>query len=184
MTHSRLVALLAIAATLVVGCGSRSMSEPSASHRYPPGAADTQPPTARTVPMQLRFIAKTLDGKDFHGQDLVGKPAVLWFWAPWCPTCQREAPVLGQVATSHPSVTFVGVAGLDEVTAMREFVERYPSKGLTQLADTDGSVWAKFGVTQQPAFAFIRPDGSIDVVKGPLSEPELVRWVAALSNDQ
>ncbi len=25
---------------------------------------------------------KTVDGKDFSGQSLAGKPAVLWFWAP------------------------------------------------------------------------------------------------------
>jgi hypothetical protein len=53
--------------------------------------------------------------------------------------------------------------------------------GFTNLADTSGSVWAKFGVTHQPAYAFIRPDGGIDVVKGPLSEPDLTQRVTALS---
>lgn len=125
---------------------------------------------------------QTLDGHDFHGESLLGKPAVLWFWAPWCPTCQGEAPVVGQVAASHPEVTFVGVAGLDQVPAMQEFVNKYPVKTFTQLADTDRSVWANFGVTQQPAYAFVDPHGNVDVVRGRMSQDELTRRVTALTS--
>jgi thiol-disulfide isomerase/thioredoxin len=132
------------------------------------------------VPSQLQFTAKTVDGDDFNGQSLLGKPAVLWFWAPWCPVCQSEAPGIGQIAATHPAVTFVGVAGLDQLTAMQQFVAEYPVKGFTNLADTEGLVWAKFGVTHQPAFAFIRADGGITVVKGGLSEPDLDQRVAGL----
>jgi len=107
---------------------------------------------------------------------------VLWFWAPWCPVCQREAPAVGQIAAAHPAVTFVGVAGLDTAPAMQEFVSKYPVNGFTELADTDGVVWAKFGVTRQPAYAFIRPDGGIDVVKQPLSDADLSQRVTALVN--
>lgn len=75
----------------------------------------------------------------------------------------------------------IGVAGLDQVSSMQQFATKYSVNGFTNLADTDGSVWANFGVTQQPAFAFIRPDGSISVVKGGLSEPDLNQRVAALA---
>ena len=143
--------------------------------------ACTSTPSAKTVPVQLVFTAKTIDGQDFSGQSLLGKPAVLWFWAPWCPVCQREAPMVGQVAAAHPGVTFVGVAALDQLPAMRQFVDKYPVKGFTQLADTSGKVWAKFGVTHQPAYAFIGADGSVDVVKGSLAEPDLTQRVTALS---
>lgn len=182
VTHRRLIAALAIAAVLAAGCGLHSGPGPAAAPRVTSGAADIQPSEARSVPLKLRFIAKTLDGQDFHGQDLVGKPAVLWFWTPWCPTCQGEAPMVAQVAAAHPAVTFVGVAGLDQPPAMKEFVDKHKLNGFTQLADADGTVWAKFGVTQQPAFAFIQPDGTIDVVKGPLAEPDLARRVTGLSS--
>ena len=89
--------------------------------------------------------------------------------------------MVGQLAAAHPAVTFVGVAGLDQLPAMQQFVTKYPVNGFPHLADTDGAVWAKFGITHQPGFAFIRPDGGIDVVKGPLSEPDLTRRVTALS---
>lgn len=90
--------------------------------------------------------------------------------------------MVGRIAASHPAVAFVGVGGLDQVSTMQEFVDKYPVKKFTQLADTDGSVWAKFDVTEQPAFAFIRPDGSIDVVAGRMSQAELTRRVTALTN--
>jgi hypothetical protein len=33
------------------------------------------------VPDQLKFTAGTMDGGEFSGESLAGKPAVLWFWA-------------------------------------------------------------------------------------------------------
>lgn len=159
----RLIAVLTVAALITAACSAHSAP-------------------AKTVPVQLVFTTKTIDGQDFSGQSLLGKPAVLWFWAPWCPVCQREAPMVGQVAAAHPAVRFVGVAALDQLPAMRQFVDKYPVKGFTQLADTDGKVWAKFGVTHQPAYAFIGADGGVDVVKGSLPQPDLTQRVAELSS--
>lgn len=161
-------AVLAVIAALVAGCGSNA------------GAGPT--PAAAQSADQLQFTAKTIDGQEFSGESLAGKPAVLWFWAPWCPVCQREAPSVGQAAAAHPAVTFLGVAGLDQVPAMRGFVDKYPVKDFTHLADTDGAIWRKFGVTQQPAYAFIDAGGKVDVVKGALSEGDLTKRVTALSN--
>jgi thiol-disulfide isomerase/thioredoxin len=174
---SRLIACLAVAAAVTAACASHSgsVSTPSA-------AAGSPTATSRAAPPQLQFTVKTIDGQDFSGESLLGKPDVLWFWAPWCPVCQGEAPAMGQIAAAHPAVTFVGVAGLDKLPAMQQFVSKYRVNGFTQLADTDGSVWAKFGVTHQPAYAFIRPDGGIDVVKGPLSDQQLSQRVTALVN--
>ena len=174
MCKLRLFAAAAVVALVVAACTTPSGSKPS--------AAATVTPHNATVPAQLQFTAKTVDGQDFSGQSLVGKPAVLWFWAPWCPVCQGEAPMVGQMAAAQLAVTFVGVAGLDQLPAMQQFVAKYPVGKLTHLADTDGSVWARFGVTHQPAFAFIRPDGGVDVVKGGLSEPDLTQRVGALSH--
>jgi thiol-disulfide isomerase/thioredoxin len=172
------VAVAALAALLVAACASPSGSQPPAGSA---AAVATVTPHGAPVPAQLQFTAKTVDGQDFSGQSLLGKPAVLWFWAPWCPVCQGEAPMVGRMATTHPAVRFVGVAGLDRLPAMQQFVAKYPVNGFTHLADTDGSVWAKFGVTHQPAFAFIRPDGGINVVKGGLPEPDLDQRVTVLT---
>ncbi len=179
MKFARPIACLAVAAAVAAACASHSGSQPG---QGPSVAAAQNPTTSKTVPAALQFIAKTLNGQDFNGASLLGKPAVLWFWAPWCPVCQREAPAVGHIAATQPAVTFVGVAGLDKLPAMQAFVGKYPVSGFTQLADTDGSVWAKFGVTHQPAYAFVRPDGGINVVKQALSDPDLSQRVSELVN--
>lgn len=189
LTVSKLIAVLATTAAVVTACGSTSESDstvaPTPSAVAPNSVVATPEATAEappTVPAELQFSATTIDGEPFSGESLAGKPAVLWFWAPWCPTCQREAPMVGQVSTTYPDVTFVGVAGLADVPAMKEFVEKYPVDAFTEIADTDGQVWTKFGVTQQPAYAFVTADGRVDVVRGQMSEPDLTERVKALSN--
>lgn len=129
----------------------------------------------------LDFSSRTLAGAEFSGRNLANKPAVLWFWAPWCSTCQAEAPTIAQAAAQHPDVTFVGVAALDEVPAMNQFVANFQLGGFTHLADTDTSVWRHFGVTQQPAFAFVAPNGTVEVVKGTMPAPDLAQRLDALA---
>ncbi|MBB4855208.1 peroxiredoxin [Mycobacteroides chelonae] len=104
------------------------------------------------------FTAKIIDGADFAGSSLASKKTVLWFWASWYPTCQKEALDLQKAATAHPEVTFVGVAAQDQVPAMRDFVSTY-GLTFTQLADTDAKVWALYDVTHQPACTFLGSEG-------------------------
>ncbi|WP_375167677.1 protein disulfide oxidoreductase [Mycolicibacterium vanbaalenii] len=182
MLTRSLFATLAATTILVSACGSDTGSEASPAPPTTSVAAGDHTQTSTDVPAQLQFTATTLEGQEFKGESVLGKPAVFWFWAPWCPTCQREAPMVGKLADTHPDVTFVGVAALDQLPAMQQFVDQYPVKGFSHLADTDGAVWAKFGITQQPAFAFVRADGNIDVVRGTLPEPELTERITALTN--
>jgi thiol-disulfide isomerase/thioredoxin len=172
----RLMGLVMAALALVAGCGAATSAGAQAA-----GASGAAQHTA-SVPEQLQFTAKTVDGKDFSGQSLVGKPAVLWFWAPWCPICRGEAPTVARVAHSNPAVAFVGVAARDQLPAMRQFVDQYQMGSFPQLADLDGSVWQRFGVTAQPAYAFVTASGAVDVVEGTLSEQQLIQRINQLAS--
>jgi thiol-disulfide isomerase/thioredoxin len=59
-------------------------------------------PPAALADDRLQFTGTTLSGAPFSGASLVGKPAVLWFWTPWCPFCNAEAPNVSQVAAANP----------------------------------------------------------------------------------
>ena len=146
-----------------------------------PSGGGTTTGASVAVPEQLRFTATTLDGASFDGASLGGRPVVLWFWAPWCPDCNAEAPGLREVAQTHGDVTFVGVAALDQVPAMQEFVRKHSLGSFVHLADTDGALWRRFGVTHQPAYAFVTPAGEVKVEKHQLDKDELARRVAGLS---
>jgi thiol-disulfide isomerase/thioredoxin len=132
---------------------------------------------------RLQFTGTTLSGAPFSGASLVGKPAVLWFWTPWCPFCNAEAPGVSQVAAANPKVTFVGVAAHSDVAAMQSFVSKY-NLNFTNLNDADGSIWARYNVPWQPAYVFYRADGSSTFVNNPtaaMPTQELADRVAALS---
>ncbi len=140
-------------------------------------------PPAALADDRLQFTGTTLAGAPFSGSTLAGKPAVLWFWTPWCPFCNAEAPGVSQVAAAHPDVTFVGVAARSSVSDMQAFVSKY-NLNFTNLNDADGSVWARYNVPWQPAYVFYRADGSSTFVNNPTSampEQELSDRVAALA---
>ena len=128
------------------------------------GSAVVSAQARADVPDQLQFTATTLDGKDIAGTSYAGKPAVFWFWAPWCPFCNQEASFVGKVAAEHPGVPFVGVASRSDTGAMNDFVNKY-GLGFPQIEDSSGEIWGKFGVTWQPAFAFVSSSGNVDMVK-------------------
>ena len=132
----------------------------------------------------LNFTGTTLSGAPFNGASLQGRPAVLWFWTPWCPFCNAEAPSVSAVAAANPKVTFVGVSTRADVGAMQNFVSKY-NLNFTNLNDADGSIWARFNVPWQPAYVFLRPDGSSTFVNNPtsaMSQQELSERVQALTS--
>lgn len=167
----RMVGLVVALLALLAACGTGP--EAPETNAGPSTAAP-----ADGVADQLRFTATTLDGERFSGEDLAGKPAVLWFWTPWCAICQHEAPFIADMAKVHgDKATFVGVAAQDQVGAMRGFAERFGIGDFTNLNDKDAAVWARFGVTAQPAFAFVSANGRVERVNGTVTEQEIVRWL-------
>ena len=141
-----------------------------------------KPATANAA--DLNFTGTTLSGAPFNGTSLQGRPAVLWFWTPWCPFCNAEAPSVSAVAAANPKVTFVGVSTRADVGAMQNFVSKY-NLNFTNLNDANGSIWALFNVPWQPAYVFLRPDGSSTFVNNPtsaMSQQELTDRVQALTS--
>lgn len=101
--------------------------------------------------------------------DLAGQDVVLWIWAPWCTVCNNEAPEVARALADLPEdVTLIGVAGKDDVGPMREFVERHGLESVRHVVDEDGSLWASYGVSYQPAWVFIDDSGEASVVAGAL----------------
>ncbi|MBA8954768.1 redoxin domain-containing protein [Actinomadura namibiensis] len=184
---------LVTGAILLAGCGGSGGSGagggtppapvPSATAPSPSGSPAKEQQRLRKLPDKLRFEATTLDGRPFTGVNLAEKPAVFWFWAPWCPKCRAEGPAVAKAARANAGrVEFVGVAGLDQSTArMKEFVTRTGTSGLPHLDDRNGRLYRHFGVTTQSSFLFMRPDGTAERASGPLGEDELAARVRALA---
>jgi len=162
------VGLLTAVVLSVTGCAGPGRSS----------AGDPPRPTS-SGPL-LAFSATTLDGQPFDGMSLSGKPAVLWFWAPWCPICLQQAPgVRDAVARFADRVGIIGVAGLDKTAAMPEFVRLAKVQAMTHLADEAGAVWKRFGVTAQSTFVLLDSSGQV-TFKGRLDADEVPDRVSAL----
>lgn len=184
----RRIASLATACLLTLtACGTATQGSSQGSTKGasddPDSASETSAPAApdragktsgatRSIPDALRFTADTLDGKAFEGADLAGRPVVLWFWAPWCPTCRVQAPGVSALAEEYGDrVGVVGVGGLDDADAMDHFAARV-GDGVTLLEDEEGTVWRRFGVTEQSTYVVLDARGAT-VASGHLDDGEL-----------
>lgn len=162
LSRSRRVAgLLAAALVLLVsGCGTGG------------GSSTADAATSGATPALLDFTSETVDGDAFDGSTLAGKPAVLWFWAPWCPTCWAQISGVGELAETYGTeVNVVGVGSLDEQSAIEGFAAEV-SPDVTLLADPDGAVWRQLGVTAQSTYVVLDEAGA-EQASGYLDDAEL-----------
>ena len=163
--------------------GQGQAAEQTTGTTTDPTATPSSKGAERAVASELKFTAETINGDAFDGTTLAGKDTVLWFWAPWCTECRREAPYVAAAQAERSDVTFLGVAGLGSTSDMQDFVDDYDVAAFGHLADLDGSLWQRFGVVQQPAYAFIDADGTVEVVRGELGEDGLAERLDDLTSN-
>lgn len=135
------------------------------------------------TPAKLQFASTTVDGEKFSGAKLADKPSVLWFWAPWCGTCQGQAAQTAKLAEKYKGkVNFVGVAGLDKTEPIRSFVKSQKVGNFPHLNDQSGAVWKKFGISQQSSYVMLDEKGKTvhsGVATGPDQLTEQVSGLAS-----
>lgn len=181
----------------VAGCASVETAPPATppdSGDGDSGAVESAEPTASasteasasgsvSVPAQLQFTTQTVaDEADFDAATLFGHDTILWFWAPWCPSCQAESGDLAEAAEELPDgVALMGVAGQSELPDMQSFVTEFGVGNFAHMADVDGSIWENFGIPYQPAYAFINDDGTIETVIGPMGKDGVLDAAARLA---
>ncbi|MFI7249605.1 TlpA family protein disulfide reductase [Micromonospora chalcea] len=190
-TAVRVTAAVVLAATLATGCAAGPEAgavPPAAPAAAPPDVASPTAtaggPTSASpaaVPATLAFTGRTLDGTAFDAAALAGRPVLLWFWAPWCATCASQAWTVAEIAPAYrDTVPIVGVAGLGEQKAMKDFVTEFDLGGTTQIDDRKGALWRRFKVTEQSTFVVLDRTGRV-VHQGFLDGEALTRQVETLA---
>lgn len=167
--------------TVVGGAPTVTGAAPTVTGAPTDAATSAPPATPAAVPDVLRFTGTTLTGAAFDAAQFAGKPVVLWFWAPWCATCASQAWTVAEIAPKYrDTVPIVGVAGLGEQRAMKDFVTEFELAGTTQVDDRKGALWKRFKVTEQSIFVIIDRTGAV-VHRGFLDGEALSARVAALA---
>lgn len=185
MSRTVMVLVSTLTALVLAGCGggaadsgSDVAQEPSASPTATSSDAapevdaspneDGEPgeaPSAGEVPESLDFVGTTVGGDEFEGASLQGRPTLLWFWAPWCPTCRGQIPQVQGIADDYEGeVNVIGVGSLDSSEAIADFAGDVA--GITHLEDVDGELWQRFGVTEQSSFVLLDADGTVTFEAG------------------
>jgi thiol-disulfide isomerase/thioredoxin len=99
----------------------------------------------------------TLQGEAFDLASLEG-PAVVNFFASWCPPCNEEMPAVVDAAAANPDVAFVGVATNDKQADTQAFVDKYQVP-YPVVMDESGTLGGDWGVQYIPTTFFIDADG-------------------------
>jgi thiol-disulfide isomerase/thioredoxin len=182
---------------LLAGCGAEDSEPASPAAAEDTAAADTTTPATKSsgaetseskapdagaaVPAVLDFSGSTVAGDKFEGASLAGKPAVLWFWAPWCPTCRGQIEGVSALAGEYgDKVSFVGVGSLDEAPAIEDFAGDVPA-AMPHLLDPEGAIWRHFGITEQSVYVVLDADSKV-VSEGYLDDAGLKDLVAGLAS--
>ena len=126
------------------------------------------------------FTLPALDGSTIGTDDLVGRPAIVNFWASWCiPACVDEHPVLMATQAEHgDEVALVGVLYDDDPAAARAFLVRYGDGGWPTGDDASGAVALDYGVLGPPETFFVDADGIVRAKHyGPLTSEDMDRYL-------
>jgi cytochrome oxidase Cu insertion factor (SCO1/SenC/PrrC family) len=106
------------------------------------------------------FTLSSTDGSHTSLDDLAGKPAVINFWATFCPPCRAEMPLLQKRAGPQSGVRLVLVNEGESAKSVRDYLS---ALGLhdPSLLDSDLTVGHAFGAIALPTTLFVRSDGTI-----------------------
>ena len=65
-------------------------------------------------------------------------------------------------------MTFVGVAGRDDLEPIVGFIDEFGLDGFSHIVDETGGIWANFQIVSQPSFIFVDAGGESEVHLGAL----------------
>ena len=165
MGSRRFLQSCALALCMLIGAGCKEDN--------PVAVVDPRPPD---------FTLADLDGNTFQLSSTQGKVVLLHFFAPWCPVCQSEAPVLAELHDQFGAAGLVIVAvavqavSLDQI---RNFKDTYEVPYLILVDDGRVSV-VGYGVNSIPTTYFIDKEVALSGPFGPLSKEEFVDRIQPL----
>ena len=94
------------------------------------------------------FTTQAVNGSNILLGDAAGKEATMVvFFASWCPHCNREAPIISNLAGKYENlrVIMVGIDDQDNQKKVQEFVTRYGIKGPVAYDPSLGSTYQASG---------------------------------------
>ena len=157
-----IVAVAAIVLVVVLGGGgngTKTAAKGSVAFDGPPRA--TMLAVGDTIPS---WSAPEIRGGTVAWTRFAGSPTLISIWAPWCPHCQVDEPILARVGTDYPGVKTVTVAiwdGQRPGPSSMDFVESSGITFPTAVDDSNDTLAKGFGVEGTPTVYAVDASGTI-----------------------
>lgn len=174
MASRRRALLAAVAGAVLVGaCGSdgstraagpTTTSAPIAPSTSDPGGDATTTTTSGPADLPAIDVVELASGEEVPLPSLAqpGRPTLLWFWAPHCTICRREAPDLLEFEASHGDrIDVLGLGAQDSLDEAYGFLDDTDTHDLAMVWDQSGRSWIHHGVTNQPTVIVLDADGQV-----------------------
>jgi thiol-disulfide isomerase/thioredoxin len=160
-------ALLVVAVVVSLGGSTATPTTPAKSLQTTGLVTTNGQP--RSEPLQAGeripdFTANLLAGGTVRWASYQGTPTVLALWAPWCPHCQKELPILARVAQGFPQVkvlTLVTAADLHPGPTVDGFLQSHNLNLATALDDEAGTLGLALGLQAFPTVYYVDANGVV-----------------------
>jgi len=141
---------------------STEASSPEAS--APPSSADDGATTAGEFLPDIEVVRVACgDTVSLRSLAEPGVPTLLWFWAPNCTFCMREAPEVVEFSAEYgDEVRIIGLGAQDSLDRAVDFVSSTGTEELDMVWDESGESWIHFEVTSQPTVIVLSADGEVE----------------------
>jgi peroxiredoxin len=104
------------------------------------------------------LVGQTLQGERFDLAELRGQPALVHFWATWCPVCQLESGAIDGLMGDYPLITVAMQSGSE--AAIRNYMSEH-EVGFPVISDPQGGLASTWGVVGVPTTFIIDAEGNI-----------------------
>ncbi|BBL74790.1 protein disulfide oxidoreductase [Methylomagnum ishizawai] len=122
----------------------------------------------------------TLDGQAFPGLASLPKPAVLYFWASWCPVCRGMQGGIQELAQDMPLLGIAMQSG--DAAEVAQYMKQM-GFDIPVVIDASGDIGKAFGLRGVPAVFVLGADGNIRYASAGYTTALGVRlryWLAGL----
>lgn len=129
------------------------------------------------------FTLQTLDGTTVSLSDFRGRPAIVYFWATWCPYCRHDAPAhRAFMERFGDQVTYLALNLREPADKVRAYREEFAARGIpllrTELLDRHGRIYDLYRATGTPETWIIDAQGrAVRHLVGPSRFEDLVAAV-------
>ena len=108
------------------------------------------------------FASHGLSGERLAVADLQGRPALVHFWATWCPICEAEQGTITALAADHALIAVAMQSG--DAATVADYVRKH-AWPVPVVVDEDGALARAYGVRGVPTTFVLDRRGQIRFVE-------------------